>query len=137
MKERPTGNARSIGYNFPPIVRMTNTLIENGDSDLSDMFGDIKEGIYAKNWYGGMTSMEMFTFSSGESYMIRNGKVEEMVRPVMLSGNVFSTLHNIDAIGKDLDMNQGGGCGKGGQMPLPVSNGSPHIRIQNCLVSGN
>ena len=84
-----------------------------------------------------MTSMEMFTFSSGESYMIRNGKVEEMVRPVMLSGNVFSTLHNIDAIGKDLDMNQGGGCGKGGQMPLPVSNGSPHIRIQNCLVSGN
>jgi len=33
-------------------------------------------------------------------------------------------------------MNQGGGCGKGGQSPLPVSNGSPHIRIQNCLVGG-
>ena len=30
----------------------------------------------------------------------------------------------------------GGGCGKAGQSPLPVSNGSPHIRIQNCLVSG-
>jgi TldD protein len=33
-------------------------------------------------------------------------------------------------------MNQGGGCGKAGQSPLPVSNGSPHIRIQNCLVGG-
>jgi len=137
MNEKPTGNARAIGYNFPPIVRMTNTLIENGNSEISDIIGDIKEGIYTKNWYGGMTSMEMFTFSSGESYLIRNGRVEEMIRPVMLSGNVFRTLHNIDAIGKDLNMNQGGGCGKGGQMPLPVSNGSPHIRIQNCLVSGN
>jgi TldD protein len=54
----------------------------------------------------------------------------------MLSGNVFNTLMNIDAIGDDLDMNQGGGCGKGGQSPLPVSNGSPHIRIRKCLVGG-
>ena len=41
---------------------------------------------------------------------------------------------DIDAIADDLDMNQGGGCGKGGQSPLPVSNGSPHIRIQKCLI---
>ncbi|MFC1948126.1 metallopeptidase TldD-related protein, partial [Chloroflexota bacterium] len=82
-------------------------------------------------------SMEMFTFSAGETYMIRNGKIEETMRPVVLTGNVFETLTNIDAIGNDLDMNQGGGCGKGGQAPLPVSNGSPHIRIQNCLIGGN
>ncbi len=36
----------------------------------------------------------------------------------------------------DLEMNQGGGCGKGAQSPLPVSNGSPHIRIRKCLVGG-
>ena len=54
----------------------------------------------------------------------------------MLSGNLFETLENIDAIGNDLEMNQGGGCGKGGQSPLAVSNGSPHIRIRNCLVGG-
>ena len=70
------------------------------------------------------------------AYQIRNGRIEEMVRPVMLSGNVFKTLKDIDGIGNDLGMNQGGGCGKAGQSPLPVSNGSPHIRIQNCLVSG-
>jgi TldD protein len=33
-----------------------------------------------------------------------------------------------------MDFNQGGGCGKMGQMPLPVSNGSPHIRILECVV---
>jgi TldD protein len=136
MNEAPTGNARAINYRYPPIVRMTNTYIEPGDVPFEDMLAEIKEGIYAKNWYGGMTSMEMFTFSAGETYMIRNGRLAEALRPVVLTGNVFETLKNIDAIGNDLDMNQGGGCGKGGQMPLPVSNGSPHIRIRHCLVGG-
>ena len=136
MNETPTGNARAINYRYPPIVRMTNTYIEPRSASFDDIIGDIKEGIYAKNWYGGTTSMEMFTFSAGEAYMIRNGKLAEMLRPVVLTGNVFTTLNNIDAIGNDLEMNQGGGCGKGAQMPLPVSNGSPHIRIRHCLVGG-
>ena len=137
MNEKPTGNARAINYRFPPIVRMTNTYIEPGLTSFNNIIADIKEGVYAKNWFGGTTSMEMFTFSAGEAYMIRNGKVAEALRPVVLTGNVFITLNNIDAIGSDLDMNQGGGCGKGGQMPLPVSNGSPHIRILKCLVGGS
>ena len=136
MGEQPTGNARAINYQYQPIVRMTNTYIEPNGTSFEDMISDIKEGVYARNWYGGMTSMEMFTFSAGEAYMIRDGKVAELIRPVVLSGNVFTTLENIDAIGNDLDMNEGGGCGKGGQSPLPVSNGSPHIRIRNCLVGG-
>jgi TldD protein len=136
MDEKPTGNARAVNYRYPPIVRMTNTYIEAGNTSLEEMIGGIKEGVYARNWYGGTTSMEMFTFSAGEAFMIRNGKLAELVRPVVLTGNVFDTLQNIDSIGNDLDMNQGGGCGKGGQSPLPVSNGSPHIRIQKCLVGG-
>lgn len=136
MGETPSGNARAISYRYQPIVRMSNTYIEPGDTTFEEMLADIKEGIYVKNWYGGTTSMEMFTFSGGEAYMIRNGQVEELLKPVVLSGNVFTTLHNIDAIGNDLGMNQGGGCGKGGQSPLPVSNGSPHIRLRKCLVGG-
>jgi TldD protein len=136
MGESPTGNARAINYHFPPIVRMTNTFIEPGNSSFEEMLGDIKEGVYVKDWYGGTTSLEMFTFSAGEAYMIRQGKLAELLCPVVLSGNVFVTLGNIDAIGDDLKMNQGGGCGKGGQSPLPVSNGSPHIRVRHCLVGG-
>jgi TldD protein len=107
-----------------------------GTNSVEDLFKGVEDGLYVKNWYGGMTSMEMFTFSAGEAYRIRNGKIEELCRPVMLSGNVFSTLHNLDMVGNDLDMNEGGGCGKAGQGPLPVSNGSPHIRIQKCLIGG-
>ena len=136
MGEKPTGNARAIDYQHHPIVRMTNTLIEPGQVSFGDLISGIEEGVYARNWYGGTTSMEMFTFSAGEAFMIRKGKVAELIRPVVLTGNVFTTMENIDAVGDDLDMNQGGGCGKGGQMPLPVSNGSPHIRIIKCLVGG-
>ena len=134
MGEATTGNARALDYRFPPIVRMTNTYIETGETRFEDLIADIDEGVYARNWFGGTTSMEMFTFSAGEAYMIRDGKVAELLRPVKLTGNLFTTLMNIDALGNDMDFNQGGGCGKAGQMPLPVSNGSPHIRIRDVVV---
>ncbi|MFQ6057370.1 MAG: TldD/PmbA family protein [Anaerolineae bacterium] len=136
MGERPTGNARAISYRFPPIVRMTNTYIEPGDVSFQDMIGDIEEGIYVKGSYGGQTSMEMFTFAAGEAYMIRHGQIAEPVRGVNLSGNVFETLANIEAIGRDLSWNEGGSCGKGEQSPLPVADGSPHIRIRNVVIGG-
>ncbi len=136
MGEKPTGNARAIDWRYPPIVRMTNTFIEPGTATLEDLLEGIEDGVYVSNWYGGQTRREMFPFASGESRRIRHGRIEELVRPVQLSGNLFTTLENIDAIGNDLDMNQGGGCGKGMQAPLPVSNGSPHIRIRRCLVGG-
>jgi TldD protein len=136
MGETATGNARAINYLFPPIVRMSNTFIQPRNTSFEQMLGDIEEGVYVKDWYGGTTSLEMFTFSAGEAYMIRRGKIAELLRPVVLTGNVFNTLHNIDAIGDDLEMNQGGGCGKAGQYPLPVSDGSPHIRIRHCVLGG-
>jgi TldD protein len=101
------------------------------------MLKDIKLGVYAKDSYGGQTSGEIFTFSAGEAYMIREGKMAELVKNVTLSGNVFRTLRNIDMIGNDFRIeDSGGGCGKGGQMPLPVSHGSPHIRIRKVIVGG-
>jgi TldD protein len=136
MGEKATGNARAINHRFPPIVRMSNTFIEPGNASFQELLGDIKEGVCVRDWYGGTTGLEMFTFSAGEAYMIRQGRVAELLRPVVLTGNVFTTLQNIDATGNDLDMNQGGGCGKGGQYPLPVSNGSPHIRIRHCVIGG-
>jgi len=38
----------------------------------------------------------------------------------------------------DFQWNQmGGGCGKGGQFPLPVTEGAPHVRIEQVLVGGD
>jgi TldD protein len=138
MGEKPTGNARAIGYQYPPIVRMTNTYIDKGKTSFEDMIKDIKLGILAVDSIGGQTSMEMFTFSAGYAYMIRDGKVAELVRDVVLTGNVFDILMNIDMIGDEVIWSPGGpgGCGKGGQAPLPVGLGGPYVRIQNVVVGG-
>ena len=135
MAEKPTGNARAIGASHPPIVRMTNTAIEPGDTPLEEMFQGIEEGVYAVRMLGGQTNGEMFTFAAAEGYMIRDGKIAEPVSDVTLTGNVFQTLKDIEAISNDT-LYVNGGCGKGGQSPLPVSVGGPHLRIKNVVVGG-
>jgi TldD protein len=136
LNEKPTGNARCLNYHYAPIVRMTNTWIERGTTPVEDLFSDIKEGVYARNWLGGMTNGEMFTFSAGEAWMIRNGKIAEPVKDVTLSGNVFQTLADIEEIGDDFGWDESGGCGKGGQNGLPVGCGGPSIRIRDVVVGG-
>ena len=137
MGEQPSGNARAIGYQYQPIVRMTNTYIDKGNASFKDMIKDIDLGIYAIDMVGGQTSMEMFTFSAACGYMIRNGEIAELVRDVVLTGNVFETLMNIDMLSDKVEFPQvGGGCGKEGQSPLPVGFGGPYVRIRNVLVGG-
>lgn len=138
MGEPLTGNARAVHFQHHPLVRMTNTYIEPGQAKFADMIKDVKLGVYALNTTGGQTAMEMFTFSAAYGYMIRDGQIAELVRDVVLTGNVFETLMNIDRIGDDLRLgpNSPGGCGKGEQFPLRVGMGGPHIRIQNCVVGG-
>ncbi len=136
LGEAPTGNARCLNYHYAPIVRMTNTWIERGKTPVADLFTDIEEGVYARNWLGGMTNGEMFTFSAGEAWMIRNGQIAEPVRDVTLSGNVFQTLADIEAIGDDFYWDESGGCGKGGQSGLPVGCGGPSLRIGDVVVGG-
>jgi TldD protein len=136
LGEAPTGNARCLNYHYAPIVRMTNTWIERGKTPVEDLFSDIKQGVYARNWLGGMTNGEMFTFSAGEAWMIRNGEIAEPVKDVTLSGNVFQTLADIEGIGNDFYWDESGGCGKGGQNGLPVGCGGPSLRIRDVVVGG-
>jgi TldD protein len=83
-----------------------------------------------------MTNGEMFTFSAGEAWMIRDGEIAEPVKDVTLSGNVFKTLANIEAIADDFHWDESGGCGKGGQSGLPVGCGGPSLRIRDVVVGG-
>jgi TldD protein len=137
MGAEPTGNARAISYQFEPIVRMRNTYIDQGDVPFEEMVRDIDYGIYACDAFGGQTELEQFTFSAGYAYEIVDGEIGEMLRDVVLTGNIFETLENIDAVGDDLILRgSSGGCGKGGQSPLPVSTGGPHVRIQQLAVGG-
>lgn len=136
MGERATGNARALNYSYPPIPRMRNTCIESGEHALEDIIKDTKFGLYACDSYGGQTG-EQFTFTAGYGIMIRDGKLEEMVRDLTVTGNLFDTLDNIDMIANDRGpQDSTGGCGKGIQYPLPVSSWSASFRVNNVIVGG-
>ena len=135
LGEEPTGNARAQDYNHPPLVRMRNTFIEPGTTSFEDMIGDIELGVYALKSRGGQTCLGTFSFSSAYAYMIRNGKLAEPVRDVILAGNLFETLENVVAVGDDFRWDNSGRCGKDGQS-MPVGMGSPHIRIENVVIGG-
>jgi len=137
MDEPPTGNARCLNYAYAPIVRMSNTYLEPRGYAFDELLDGIDSGIYAVGSLGGQTDMEMFTFAAEEGYEIRNGRVGKRLRDVVLSGNVFQTLANIERVGSDFRMHGGlGGCGKGGQSPLRVSDGGPSMRIRDVVVGG-
>lgn len=140
MGERPTGNARAVSFRHPPIVRMTNTYIAGGSGGgaFADLIGDVKLGVYAVDATGGQTYLENFSFTASHGYMIRDGKLAELVKDVTLAGNLFQSLQAIDRVAGDFQWNQmGGGCGKGGQFPLPVTEGAPHVRFRELLVGGD
>ena len=137
MNEKPTGNARAISYLYPPIVRMRNTAIEGGTATFEEMIKDVELGVYAIDAKGGKGG-ENFSFTAHHGIMIRNGQLAELVKGFTLAGNLFKTLQNIDLVGNDEEVvNRTGGCGKGEQFPMPVTDGGPHIRIRNVTIGGD
>ncbi len=141
MNSELTGNARAQDYESIPLVRQTNIYMLPGDYSFEELVEDIEFGIYAKGLgsMGGEVnpSVGTFTFSIGPSYIIRRGKVEEIVRGVVISGNILETLRYVDAVGKDFKVRTSvfGGCGKNGQM-VRVGDGGPHVRVRKITIGG-
>ena len=133
----PTSNARASDYSDIPIVRMSNTIIEEGDSNFDDMLEAISYGIYAKGMRGGQvdTIRGEFQFSAEEAFLIEKGTLTKRLKNVSLSGRTLDVLKNIDAVGNDKSRGSIGFCGKDGQ-EVPVSEYAPHVRVKKILVGG-
>ena len=135
-----SGNMRAVDVQFTPIVRMSNILIEAGDSTFADMIGCVENGYYLVGAKGGQTSGDQFTFGAQWGYRIENGKLVNMVRDINMSGELFSTLRAISMIGDDVKFGERGGCGKGGGGPMQLNRksgkGSPHIKIDAVTIGG-
>ncbi|MGE5560259.1 MAG: TldD/PmbA family protein [Chloroflexota bacterium] len=132
MGEQATGHARAWSYEFKPVVRMSNTYIEGGDWDVDEMIKSTKQGMYLDINRGGQGGQN-FTFAAGEAFLIRDGELAERVTGANLSGDVFETLMNIDAISRNVKHGYGS-CGKG--QPAAVTMGGPHIRVNGVTVGG-
>jgi len=138
MGVAPTGNGRRESYAHLPMPRMTNTYMEAGESDPSDIIKSVKKGIYAPNFGGGQVDITSgkFVFSASEAYLIENGEVTRAIKGATIIGNGPEAMGQISMVGNDLALDQGVGvCGKDGQS-VPVGVGQPTLKLDRLTVGG-
>jgi TldD protein len=131
-----TGNGRRQSYAHLPIPRMRNSYILAGDARGDDVVSDTSTGLYAKTLGGGQVNPATgdFVFGVAEGYLMEGGRLTSAVRGANLIGNGPAILSAIDAVADDFETRDGI-CGKEGQ-GVPVSNGSPTLRIARMTVGG-
>lgn len=132
-----SGNGRRQSYMHLPMVRMTNTYLENGDEDPDAIIAGTERGVYVKELGGGQvnTATGDFVFGMTEAYLIEDGEITAPIREGNLIGNGPEVLRSIDALGNDFAMGSPGTCGKDGQ-GVPVGDGVPTLRVARLTVGG-
>ncbi|MEM3957835.1 MAG: TldD/PmbA family protein [Thermoproteota archaeon] len=137
LNAKPNGAARAMNFSSKPIVRMSNTFVENGEYGLEELAELVKNGIYLAKSYGGYVdpARGQFYFTAQEGYLIENGKIGKKVQNVSMSGLTLDVLNNVIGVGNDLKLAFPGTCGKDGQW-VPVSGGGPHLAVKDVVVGG-
>jgi TldD protein len=129
----PTGNARAWEYSDRPLIRMRNTYLAPGALSLEEMIATTKDGYLLEGPRNGQAdSSGEFMFGVQEARRIRDGKLCELVRGVVISGIAFDVLATVDAVSNSFRWDLGSGyCGKG--QPAKVDAGGPYVRCQVLL----
>jgi len=136
LKTARSGNGRRESFRYMPIVRMTNTFIENGKDKPSDILASTRSGIYVQSLSGGSVNPTdgVFNFTCREAYLIENGKKTTPVKGATLIGSCLDVIRGVDAVGDDLDFGPGI-CGKG--QSAEVTAGQPTVRLRGINVGGS
>ena len=138
MGAEPTGNGRRESYAHLPMPRMTNTYMQEGNSEFEEMIESVKHGIFAPHFGGGQVDITSgkFTFSTSEAYLIENGKITKPVKGATLIGSGIEVMQQVSMVGNKVELDDGiGVCGKDGQS-IPVGVGQPALKIEKITVGG-
>ena len=136
MGAEQNGASRRQSYEFEPTSRMSNTYIAPGKYTPEEIIASVPLGLYAKSLGGGSVNPATgdFNFACEEAYIIRDGKVAELVKGATLIGTGAEVLMNIDMVGNDLKLAQGVCGASSGSIPVDV--GQPTIRVKEITVGG-
>lgn len=136
MGKEGNGSCRRQNYKYCPTSRMSNTYIDNGKSNPEDIIKATKLGLYAVSFNGGSVDSTTgeFNFGCSEAYIIRDGKIAELVKGATLIGKGEDILKKIDMVGNDLALAQGMCGAASGSIRTNV--GQPTIRVSEILVGG-
>ena len=135
---KTTGSGRRESFRHHPLPRMRSTYMEPGPHDPSEIIRNTKRGIYATSFSNGAVQIGAgdFTFYMKTGFLIEDGKLTRPIKDVNIIGNGPAALEQVDMVGNDLVLDEGGWtCGKDGQ-GVPVSQGQPTCRVAALTVGG-
>jgi TldD protein len=135
MNTEPTGNARAWEYDFQPLIRMRNTLVEPGEWSEEEIIEETRNGYLLKGARTGQADVNAeFVFQVKEAYEVHEGELGELCRSVTMTGNAFEVLKTVDAVGTTSILDMGFGVCMKGQL-ASVDGGGPHLRC-TLLIGG-
>jgi len=139
IKKGSTACSRAAGWMNVPIVRIPNVLLLPGESSLDEMISEIDEGIYIStpNSWSIDDNREGFRLGGEIGWLIKNGKLTDMVKSPAYSGSTVSFWNSCDKIGNQQSWKMWGtpNCGKGqpGQNARTAQGTSP-CRFRNVKI---
>lgn len=127
LGKKSNGASRSDSYSNEPLVRMANTYLKPGTSTFDELVSEAKNGVYLKgfdNTEWNIDDTRSFgRYAGNETYMIRNGRIEEPVKNYKIEAYTLDFWHAVRLVGNDFET-YAATCGKGEPMQgVPVSMG--------------
>ena len=134
------GSARAAGWNVIPLIRMTNVNLRPGEAgSLEDLIADTRDGLFVsanRSWSIDDRRLN-FQFGTQAGWLIRNGRLVEMVRNPTYTGITPRFWGSCDAICGPAEWRLWGvpNCGKGEPMQTHrVGHGAAPARFRNVQV---
>lgn len=96
-----TGNAVRASYASTPSTGVRNLIIKYPSFDI---IAETGSGVIVNSVIGAHTANPIsgdFSVEARNSFLIKNGEIASPIKSMMISGNIFDLLKNIDGVGKD------------------------------------
>lgn len=106
MGKTSTGNAHYDDRGNELVIQPTTMVVSPGEYTKKDLF-DVKDGYYVlglQGAHGSNPESGDFSVLCNPVYRIRNGEISGGCTGVMISDNIFSLLHRIDAVGCEAEV---------------------------------
>ncbi|MDO8724932.1 MAG: TldD/PmbA family protein [Candidatus Methanoperedens sp.] len=101
-KRESTGNAVRGSFTSTPSISIRNLIV---DYPRSDITGETNKGVIVNSVIGAHTANPIsgdFSVEARNSFLIKDGEISSPIKSMMISGNIFELLKNIDGAGTEV-----------------------------------
>jgi len=124
-----TGNASKGSYKSSISIAPSNFYVEKGEKTLEEIIKSSDKAIMITELQGlhsGLNSVSGDFSLAALGYLIEEGKIVRPVEQIIVSGNYFEMIKNIEEVGSDLKFG----------LPGEAYIGSPSLKVKSLAIAG-